>query len=104
MEAKVIVLSGKDAAIMKGLQSLHMMEEKLAPLLQVADLMKTGLALLVFGEANEGEHTIILDENHSAVFKLVNGELEYDMVCNCAHDEGEHAPHNSVDMHPANVS
>jgi hypothetical protein len=93
---KVIVLADKDVAIMKGLQTLHVMEEKISPLLEVFDMMKVALATLVFKDAKDGEYKIELDDKHSAVFTMKDGEFDYEMTCDCEHAEGEDAPHNSV--------
>ncbi len=80
----IVMLDGKDAAIMGLFSRYHEAEEKLASLSALHEMLETVLTTVIFeGKEGDAEHTVKLDEHHSVIFKMKDGKFDYETTCTC---------------------
>lgn len=88
MPIAIAFLNEKDHAIMKAMVPLRSLEAKMDPLMDIHDLLKSAIEILVFGDKKEdATYEIKLDDNHSMIFEMKDGKFGIDQTCTCDHEE-----------------
>lgn len=101
-KAFVLELEGKDAVILKGLEALQKMEQRISSMIEVHTLTEKVLAEMVFdGKKEDAKHIIQLDEHHRIVLEMKEGEFSWDQECDhpeCGDDEVGEAEPSAIDQ------
>lgn len=99
MELKAILvdLEPRDATILDGISALQRMHAKIESGIVLYEALEEILKGTIFGATDgNGRHEIKLDEQHSIVCTLKDGEFSWEQTCNCDH---EHEA-GKTDAHP----
>jgi hypothetical protein len=85
---KVVEVGPKDYVIMKAMNMLRDMENKLEPLLLLREALLDTIQGIVFTEDEQNaEYTITVDEQHSVIFRVKDGDFAFEATCDCDHPD-----------------